>query len=224
MALLLPFFKFDVIAWLTSEKIAFMHAQHIGAYIMLLTQCWTQETCTLPNDPVQLKTWGKWQDEQHGDFSPVLACFPLFKKTGRLTNPRLYKEWLHARARSEVLSESGHRGAQKRWAKKAVVRTKRTTESKPPQDWMSILRAMPIYAHIDWTREVGKIEEWHSRPENSHRVINQQFVANWVNKIQAPLSNGQSQSLTCPHHPTLTFPDAQAKKVHDFSYHPKYVG
>lgn len=117
MPLLLPFFKFDVIAWLTSEQIAFMQAQHVGAYIMLLAQCWTQPTCTLPNEIAQLKTWGKWRDEQHGDFGPVLSCFKLMKKTGRLMNPRLYQEWLDARQRTELLSESGQRGAVKRWGK-----------------------------------------------------------------------------------------------------------
>lgn len=117
MPLLLPFFKFNVTDWLTSEKIALMEAPHIGCYIMLLAQCWTQETCTLPSDPLVLQRLSKWQDS-YGDFAPVLACFTLLKKTGRVTNPRLYAEWLDAKHRTQVLSESGQHGAQIRWAVK----------------------------------------------------------------------------------------------------------
>ena len=118
MPLLLPFFKFNVADWLTSEKIALMEPPQIGAYIMLLAQCWTQESCTLPSDPLILKKLTKWDDQKHGDFTPVLACFVPMKKTDRLTNPRLYQEWREARQRTDLLSESGQRGAAKRWEKK----------------------------------------------------------------------------------------------------------
>lgn len=120
MPLSLPFFKFNVTDWLTSEKIALMEPPQIGAYIMLLAQCWTQESCTLPSDPLVLKKLSKWHDETYGDFSPVLACFHPVKKTGRVTNRRLYTEWLEAKQRTEVLSESGQRGALKRWTPKLI--------------------------------------------------------------------------------------------------------
>lgn len=129
MPLLLPFFKFNVTDWLTSEKIALMEAPHVGAYIMLLAQCWSDSQCSLPSDPAILKKLSKWDEGKYGDFGPVLACFIPLKKTGRLTNARLYQEWLDARQRTEVLSESGQRGAAKRWAIKPVVKKSLTTES-----------------------------------------------------------------------------------------------
>lgn len=224
MALSLPFFKFDVIAWLTSERIAFMHAQHIGAYIMLLAQCWTQDTCTLPNDLSQLKTWSRWKDEEHGDFTPVLACFEPYKKTGRLTNPRLYREWQDAKQSRVVLSESGQRGALKRWAEKPMARKKRTPESAPARDWLAELKANPLYAHVNFDLELEGMQRWKLKPKNKNRQINESFVINWVNKIDKPLSNGHGTSLTCPHHPTLTFPDQAALKTHNFSYHPIFKG
>jgi uncharacterized phage protein (TIGR02220 family) len=70
-----------------------------------------------------LKKLSKWSDEKYGDFEPVLACFEPVKRTGRVTNVRLYAEWLEAKARTEVLSESGQRGALKRWADKPTRRT-----------------------------------------------------------------------------------------------------
>jgi len=141
MPLLLPFFKFDVFAWITSEKIAAMTAPHVGSYIMLLAHCWAQATCTLPNNIGQLKTWGKWDEDRYGDFAPVLACFEPVKKTGRLTNPRLYAEWLDARARMNILSESGQKGAAKRWQpmkdKQAARLARPHTNGKTafPQEW-----------------------------------------------------------------------------------------
>jgi len=116
--LLLPFFKFYVLDWITSEKIATMETPHIGAYSMLLAHCWAQATCSLPNDPAYLKTLSKWDDARYGDFEPVLACFPPLKRTGRVTNPRLYAEWIKAKQQIELLSESGQKGAAKRWAEK----------------------------------------------------------------------------------------------------------
>lgn len=227
MPLSLPFFKFYVTDWLTSEKIALMQPQHIGAYIMLLAQCWTQEHCTLPSDPVVLKKMSKWDDTQHGDFTPVLQCFVQAKQhPTRLVNARLLEEWTKAKQRNEVWSESGQRGAQKRWAKKPASKVPRTPPISTTTDWLNLLKSKPIYAHINWDREMGKIDEWHSRPENKHRIINQRFVANWVNKIEPPLTNGQimNGTLACPVHPHMTFADRKTFDTHNFLHHPKYEG
>jgi uncharacterized protein YdaU (DUF1376 family) len=115
MPLLLTFFKFDVHDWITSDKIASMNVQQIGAYIMLLAHCWSQARCSLPNDPLVLRRLSRWQDDRDGDLGPVLACFTPLKRTGRLTNRRLYREWQQARAKIKLFRTSGQRGAQKRW-------------------------------------------------------------------------------------------------------------
>ena len=82
---------------------------------MLLAQCWSENNCSLPSDPLALKKMLRWEGSDE-EFGGVLACFQPLKKTGRLTNPRLYQEWLDAKQRTEILSESGQRGAHKRWA------------------------------------------------------------------------------------------------------------
>lgn len=195
MPLLLPFFKFNVTDWLTSEKIALMEAPHIGCYIMLLAQCWSERQCSLPSDPVILKKLSNWSDEKWGDFSPVLACFEPLKKTGRLTNPRLYREWLEARQRTEVLSESGQRGAEKRWASK-VPKPKPITV--PQVDWLTTLKANPAYSHLNIDTELAKMDAWLSTKPGRKKT--KSFVVNWLNKIEPPLgsSNGANGSAQRP--------------------------
>lgn len=196
-----------------------MEAPQIGCYITLLAQCWTQDQCTLPSDPLILQRLSKWRDS-YGDFQPVLACFPPFKKTGRVTNPRLYAEWQEARTRTEVLSESGQRGAEKRWAQKPTPpgQAKRKTVPHIRRNWLADLQADPFYGHVPWPLEHVKMDKW--LLAHPGRKKNRAFVLSWINKIEPPLSNG-SASLTCPHHPQLTFLDHHAKKAHDFDYHTK---
>jgi uncharacterized protein YdaU (DUF1376 family) len=203
MPLLLPFFKFNVTDWLTSEKIALMEPPHIGAYIMLLAQCWTQESCTLPSDPLVLKKLSHWKEEQWGDFAPVLACFAPLKKTGRLTNPRLYLEWQEARARMEMLSESGQRGARKRWAAKSP---KPKTVQKPAGDWLTALKTNPAYQHLSIDTELAKMDAWLSTKPGRKKTKG--FVVNWLNKIEAPLSNGKQRP---PPFPPKTDPIARGQ-------------
>lgn len=158
MPLLLPFFKFNVSDWLTSEKIALMSPPHIGAYIMLLAQCWSQANCTIPSEVGVLKKLSRWDDDLYGDFGPVLACFErLNKQTDRLTNRRLYTEWVETRQRLHLLSESGQRGAEKRWAKKA----------KPVSNGHAILKgktALPA----EWALSPEFIASWQQHGINPH--------------------------------------------------------
>jgi len=114
------------------------HAQ-IGAYIMLLAKCWAHESCSLPQQPQILKTMINWRGTDE-DFIPVLACFkPLTRGSQRLTNPRLYAEWLEAKQRTEMLSESGQKGAAKRWAAPAKPVT--LNGSKSGNTWDAYLEA-----------------------------------------------------------------------------------
>lgn len=224
MPLLLPFFKFDVQAWLTSETVSLMNNEQRGAFVTLLAKCWATITCTIPNDlglVQQLADW-KGSDDQ---FEQVWRCFmPDKKHPTRLFNRRLMKEWREAKLRQAFYAERAKAGADARWADKPVVRKKRTPTTAVPTDWLAELKANPLYAHVNWEREQGKMKVWNDAPENKHRIINRKFVVNWINKIEAPLSNGHVQPLICEHHPKLTFADKHAKDTHDFLYHPKYVG
>lgn len=220
MPLLLPFFKFDVQAWLTSETVMLMMNDQRGGFITLLAKCWAHLSCSLPNDRERVKALADWRGNDE-EFERVWGCFiPDRKQPDRLINRRLMKEWKEAKLKQAFYAERAKAGAEARWADKPVRTRARRSEKPPPENWLDKLKANSIYAHVNWTRELGKIEEWRSRPENKHRVVNQRFVANWVNKIEPPLLNG-SASLTCPYHPQLTFTDPHAKKAHDFDYHTK---
>jgi uncharacterized protein YdaU (DUF1376 family) len=186
--LLLPFFKFYVLDWLTSEKVMQMSGPQVGSYIMLLAHCWAQATCTIPADRVTLYKLSKWEGTDD-DFQPVLSCFTPFKKTGRLCNPRLYAEWSEAMQRTEVLSESGQKGALKRWAKKqpGVTRDRPT-----PVDWLTTIKANPAYKHLSIETELSKMDAWLSTKPGRKKT--KSFVVNWLNKIETPFtSNGGKQ-------------------------------
>ena len=221
MPLLLPYIKFNVQDWLTSEKVGQMTQAQCGAYIKLLCHCWANANCTLPHDLTKLQSMIHWTDSD-GDLSPVLACFhPIKKQPDRCTNARLYDEWKAALHRTTQQQEGGLKGAITRW-KKPKPLTPGSSGAAP--DWLSVLRAAPLYAHVDWDRELAKIEVWRADPKHKHRKINRQFVVNWVNKIEPPLSNGHAVTLSCPHHPALTFADQAALKRHNFDYHPQFRG
>jgi len=146
----LPFFKFFIHDWLQSERIALMEHAQIGAYIMLLAKCWAHESCSLPQQPQILKTMINWRGTDE-DFIPVLACFkPLTRGSQRLTNPRLYAEWLEAKQRTEMLSESGQKGAAKRWAAPAKPVT--LNGSKSGNTWDAYLEAYQRRYHVDPVR------------------------------------------------------------------------
>lgn len=118
-----PYFKFYPKDWLTSNTIILMTLEQTGAYIGLLCNAWSEDCCTLPREPDLLKRLAKWNDEQHGDFAPVLACFPLTRNGKRRHNPRLSKERLEATTYRDKQSDGGRKGMESRYRKPPVVRT-----------------------------------------------------------------------------------------------------
>lgn len=90
-------------------------------------------------------------------------------------------------------------------------------------EWLNQLKNNPAYQHVNLAIELGKMDAWLAKPGNAKRKKTPSFILNWLNKIEAPITNGSS-SLSCPHCPTLTLTDKKAKDTHDFIYHPKYVG
>lgn len=235
-----PYFKFYPNDWLTSNTVKLMNAPQLGAYIELLCNAWTEETCTLPSDQDALKRLSRWSDEQYGDFGPVLACFPLTRNRKRRFNPRLFKERQEAIEYRAKQSEGGKKGMEARWAEKPQhskpIRTAQSNdfeqfwEAYPKkigkkaalQAWNKAVDKPPVIDTIKAVEIAKKCEQW--------TRDNGQFIPNpstWLNQgrwTDQPLSNGHGVSLTCPTHPHLTFADAAAKATHDFLYHPKYVG
>lgn len=243
MSLSLPFMKFFINDWLTSEKIALMDAPHIGSYIMLLALCWSEKHCTLPSDPEVLKKLSKWSDEKWGDFGPVLACFQPLKKTGRVTNPRLYEEWRKARQQRDTYSENGQRGAAKRWAEKATpVRLPRPSAVPAPVEshfeafwnaypkkigkkaaqhaWNKAKDKPPVADLLKAVAISQQSEQW--RKDNGQYIPN---PATWLNQgrwTDQPLSNGHAKTHCdiCQ----KDYHDAAALRTHAQIYHPKYEG
>jgi hypothetical protein len=56
------------------------------------------------------------------------------------------------------------------------------------REWLVELKKNPAYCHIDFERENGKMDAWLDLPKNKYRVKTRQFVLNWLNKIEKPLT------------------------------------
>jgi uncharacterized protein YdaU (DUF1376 family) len=112
--------------WLSSPRISLMDAHEERGYFRLILHEYLQPDCGLPDDDKVLAVWSKlgpqwWLEtrdkslRQKGVTSgaKLRACFEL--RNGRLFNERLYREWLHQQEVRQTRSESGRRGAAKRW-------------------------------------------------------------------------------------------------------------
>lgn len=91
--------------FLASSKIAMMSTEEIGAYILLLCHAWQDPQCSLPLEEEALKRLGRISM----DISRVRDCFE--KKSGRLINKRLLKEWEKVQHNKEKASKA----ALQRW-------------------------------------------------------------------------------------------------------------
>ena len=79
-----------------------------------------------------------------------------------------------------------------------------TEKSKPSRvsltddEWWEELKKNPAYSHIDLERENGKMDAWFTVPKNSHRKKNREFILNWLNKVEAPMKNGNGMASHAP--------------------------
>jgi uncharacterized phage protein (TIGR02220 family) len=112
-----PWFPCYPSDWLSSKTVQLLTLNEEAAFFRLLCYAWLEDACALLSNAQALQTLAKWP--QGDDFSRVLACFkPHPTKPDHLHNPRLYKEWLLARARQDMLQTRAHKGAEARWAEK----------------------------------------------------------------------------------------------------------
>lgn len=102
-----PFYPND---FLSSNTVALMSTEEIGAYLLLLCAAWNDPACSLPTDDDSLRKLGRFT----GDLSRIKTCFIL--KRGRLLNKRLYTEWEKVNHRSRL----GYQSAMKRWDAEAM--------------------------------------------------------------------------------------------------------
>ena len=110
----LPWFPFYFKDFLLSPKVKKMTPAQKWAYVMLLSQQWDHEHCSLPSKITDLKDLAEWDEENSGDFRQVRACFVKHpEQPGRIHNPRLTYEW----TRTEQKRRAAKASANTRWHK-----------------------------------------------------------------------------------------------------------
>jgi len=109
-----PAFQFYPGDFLSDENVISMTFEERGIYITLLCSCWIQGS--IPADPEKLNRLLPGYSNESGIPSQVLECFTEMEgDSKRLVHPRLDKERQKQADFKDVKSESGKRGAQKRW-------------------------------------------------------------------------------------------------------------
>ena len=53
------------------------------------------------------------------------------------------------------------------------------------EEWLDELKANPAYVHVDWPRELGKMDAW--LRAHPGRQKTRKFIVNWLNKVDAPV-------------------------------------
>ena len=101
--------------FLSSNKMAVMTTEEIGAYVLLLCREWADAKCQLPIDDELLKKLARFS----GDLTRIRACF--IEKDGSLYNERLYSEWKLAKKIIRERKISGAKGANSRWHSKRIA-------------------------------------------------------------------------------------------------------
>lgn len=209
-------FPFYVADFLSSGTVKLMTNEERGAYVLLLCYEWQDAQCSLPADDDSIRILS----ESTGDLTRIKSCF--IKKRGRLINERLYHEWLKVREKSDLAKKS----ADMRWAcernanalptqcssqsqSESELREIKEKKKMPPRavalvdsDWITDLGKNPAYCHINLAIEIGKMEAWLALPKNHQRKKTRSFVLNWLNKIEAPMSNGQKDHNRPPPPPS----------------------
>lgn len=115
-----PYFPFYVNDFAADAKVEAMAASEVGAYVLLLCKAWKETPPgTLPDDDKTLARWARLSDEkwmEHKQY--VMAPFTL--KDGKYHQKRMKEEFRKMAARKKERSESGKKGATKKWGKDPV--------------------------------------------------------------------------------------------------------
>ena len=150
-----PWFAFYPGDFLSSNRVAMMTTEEIGAYILLLCHEWQDPRCSLPNDDIVLSTLAHFGK----DLVRLKGCFRTIR--GRLVNDRLYKEWKKTREKSQLARKS----VSIRWQYERNTNVIRTQYSSQPQPQLQEDKEKKSERCIDfdsfwesYPNKVGKIE------------------------------------------------------------------
>lgn len=65
------------------------------------------------------------------------------------------------------------------------------------QEWLNNLKENPAYKHINFDRELAKMDAWLSLPKNHKRQKTRAFILNWLSKVEGVFSpNSPDPPLT----------------------------
>ena len=112
-----PSFQFYPGDWLSSPDVSVFSAAERGAYIQLLCFAWQAPDCGLPDDDKELAQLSKLGEDWAGESGKRVRS-KFRAEGGRLYNERLLEERHKQDEHRAKQSESGRRGAEKRWGKK----------------------------------------------------------------------------------------------------------
>lgn len=219
-----PSFSFYVKDWLTSKKRATMPLACQAAYVNLLAHCWDTDDCSLPNDSQSLAALSELREAWETHEAQLRVCFVEHTTPGRITNPRLHKEFTERMAFKAQKSLAGRQGGKLSGVTRRKLKTKqneanakhtRSTASllleanvkqnealqssvfslsslplkkekeKRPrvlisdEDWISGLKADPLYAGIDIDLQRRKATAWY---QQHNRKFTRAAFTNWLIK------------------------------------------
>jgi uncharacterized protein YdaU (DUF1376 family) len=109
----LNWMKLNVYRFMNSESVTMMTAEEVGQYCLLLFTAWQLgKDCSLPNEPRYLDRVARGPVSQ--------AVLSRFKEVdGRLVNEVQLAIWNEGKELWKIASESGKKGNEARWGKKA---------------------------------------------------------------------------------------------------------
>jgi hypothetical protein len=76
--------------------------------------------------------------------------------------------------------------------------------------YLQYLKSLPAFDHIDPAVEESRISLWRKKPKNARRHITQNFVEDWVKRIERPLNITPSAEATPPPPASSQLPAADA--------------
>lgn len=164
-----PAFQFYPSDFLSDENVVVMTNQEVGCYIKLLCFCWKQGS--IPKDLSKIAKLCGEDDTAMAQLWPSLKpCFIENGNTGRLTNPRLEKERKKQENYRKERSESGKKGAVKRWKQQkknssAIAKPMAEPMAKDSSSSSSSRKEPPIVPHKSKKLEADFERFWTAYPK-----------------------------------------------------------
>jgi hypothetical protein len=179
----LNWMKLNVYRFMNSESVTMMTAEEVGQYCLLLFTAWQLgKDCSLPNEPRYLERIARGPVSQ--------AVLSRFKEVdGRLVNEVQLEIWNEGKELWKVASESGKRGNEVRWGKKAD-----SPDDRPP-----------IATHSGPNREMNSCDVMRCEKKRGETAAT----------LQLPLAEHKDPPFSSPTHLSSTAPATTSPEPED---------